>query len=193
MNTSPNIQRISGHVALGTALTLVAGLACSIGALYLHGAARSALSTIGKAAMIVGGGGLGISLPIYVLRKAPGDPGIYKRLIIAALIGVIAGITLLKVNISHPASKMVGQSLTTTSSSILMTLVFYWIIYGKEQEKTDRGQPLARPMSQPVRASTPSSKQQGQSVMDLKVLRKKRDGLLRQAEEKLAASKEGGS
>jgi|GEM_PF-4543641 len=132
------IQTQSGRVAIASAVALAAGLALQIAAIYVRSvSANHLMTTIGRAATFVGGTGVGIALPIYILKRGEKDPSIYKKLIGASLIAIIAGAVLMSVNLGHPASKMVGQSLLNISGGIFVTMLFYAMIYGREAKSSE--------------------------------------------------------
>ncbi|MCH9610815.1 MAG: hypothetical protein S4CHLAM81_10220 [Chlamydiales bacterium] len=154
------IQETAKRIAIASAATLVGALALQIGALYMRNIqAASALTTLGKVGSFVGGAGLGIALPIYVMKRGANDPHIYKKVLIAAVIGVIAGALLLGgLDRAHPAMKMVGQSLITTSGGLLLTVLFYYMLYGQNSSssavrQTGRGDGVATHHARPAKST----------------------------------------
>ena len=139
-----NIEKTSGQVAIAAAITLAAGLALQIASIYATNVSGSnIMATLGKAGTFVGGAGLGIALPLYVLKRGEKDPSIYKKLIVASLVGVVAGAVLMGVNTGHQASQILGQSLITLSGGLVVTMLFYYLIYGRA-ESSKKAKPVAQ-------------------------------------------------
>jgi|GEM_PF-6312718 len=141
--TDSRIKINSCRIAIASGAILAAGLALRIAAIYVSKiAGNPALGIVAKVGTLAGGAGLVAGLTVNVLKRRENDPHIYRKLLVASLIALVAGAVLMSVNMGHPATKIGGPPLLTLGGAILVTLLFYHCKYGKSKSSADIPQPV---------------------------------------------------